>query len=225
MAYDLIHYFNSKFEKLYQTEQQKTLPFLTLSRETGCGANTIAQMIQEELQKNHISWKVVNKEIIDQAASELKVNKHRINDIINGKDRTMADEILNALSTRYYKNDRMLRNSIKEIVTHDAQMGNIIIVGRGGVAITQNLPKGMHIKLAAPHNWRVNRLMQQRGFSETKAVEYLEETDKNRKLLLSQLTNNKFDNIWFDLIINCATFTPTHIVTLILEAMKVRKLL
>ena len=174
MTYDLIHYFNSKFAKLYPSEPPvKQFPFLTISRETGCGANIIAEMMQEALQTKQAKWKVINKEIIDQAASQLKINKHRINDIINAKDRTMANEILDALSTRYYKNDRLLRKSITEIVRHDAQQGNTIIVGCGGVAVTHDLPKGFHVKLFAPVEWRTEMLMQRRGLSQTNAIEYL----------------------------------------------------
>ena len=226
MTYDLIHYFNSKFAKLYQAEPPvKQLPFLTISRETGCGANIIAQMMQENLQTKQAQWKVINKEIIDQAASQLKVNKHRINDIINAKNRTMADEILDALSTRYYKNDRLLRKSITEIARFDAQQGNTIIVGRGGVAVTHDLPKGFHVKLFAPVEWRTEKIMERRGLSQAIAIEYLKEVDKKRALLLDQLSHKKFDHSWFDLEINCATFTPTQIVKLILDAMKSLQLL
>lgn len=225
MSYDLISYFNSKFSKLYHPENRKALPFITISREAGCGANNIASMIKEKIEDEGARWKVVNKEIIDQAVSQLKVDKHRVNDIINAKDRSIADEILNALSTRYYKNDRMLRKSIKEILRYDAGEGNIIIVGRGGVAVTQDLPLGMHIKFIAPVDWRKNRIIQMRGLSEAEAMEYLTDMDKKRNLLLEQLSNKKFDNTWFDLIINCATFNPSQIVNLILYAMKERQLL
>ncbi len=225
MTYDLIHYFNQKFDKLYRTESKKTLPFITLSRETGCGANAIALMLQEELTSREKKWNVINKEIIDEAASQLKVDRHRIYDVINARNRTMADEILNALSTRYYKNDRILRKSITEIVRHDAQTGNIIIVGRGGVAVTQDLPMGMHIKLMAPVKWRVENVMKMRGMTENSAMEYIDDIDKKRKQLLKQLSGNKFNNSWFNLVINCATFTPLQIVRLISDSMKMRQLL
>lgn len=221
MSYELIQYFNSKFAKIYSHEATKEpLPFVTISRETGCGANIIAEMLQNELNTSTHHWKVVNKEIIDEAARTLKVDKQRINDIIQVKHRTMADEILDALSTRYYKNDTMVRKTIAEVVRHDAKNGNIIIVGRGGVAVTQDLPKGLHIKLIAPKEWRINNLIQLRGLSKDDAAAFIKEHDKKRTQLLEQMSGKNIEQIFFSLTINRATFTPVQIVKLILEAMK-----
>ena len=226
MSYELIQYFNSKFAKLYSQESTKEpLPFVTISRETGCGANIIAEMLQIELRTTNHRWKVVNKEIIDEAASALKIDKQRINDIIHVKNRTMADEILDALSTRYYKNDTTVRKTIAEVVRHDAKKGNIIIVGRGGVAVTQDLPKGLHIKLLAPKEWRINNLIQQRGLSKEAAAAFIKEHDKERTQLLEQMSGKNIEQISYSLTINRATFTPLQIVKLILESMKIKELI
>lgn len=221
MSYELIQYFNSKFANIYSHEAVKEpLPFVTISRETGCGANIIAEMLQNELRTTNHRWKVVNKEIIDEAASALKIDKQRINDIIHVKNRTMADEILDALSTRYYKNDTTVRKTIAEVVRHDAKKGNIIIVGRGGSAVTQDLPNGLHIKLFAPKEWRINNIIQQRGLSKDAAAAFIKEHDKKRTQLLEQMSEKNIEQILFSLTINRATFTPVQIVKLILEAMK-----
>jgi cytidylate kinase len=226
MSYDLITYFNRKFANLYpQTPKQKQGPFITISRQTGCNANVVAEMLLEELRKQTPEWKMINKEIIDQAAGKLKVDKQRINDIITAKDRTMADEILNALSTRYYKNDKMVRKAIAEVVHHDAESGNVIIVGRGGVAVTRELEKGIHIKLTAPVEWRVNEIMHRRGISKEESEAFVVATDKKRIKLLEQLSGKKSEDILFDLIFNSATFSPPQIVNLILHALKEKQLI
>jgi len=226
MSYELIQYFNSKFAKLYSQEStKKPLPFVTISRETGCGANIVAEMLQNKLRTTSHRWKVVNKEIIDEAANALKIDKHRINDIIHVKNRTMADEILDALSTRYYKNDTTVRKTIAEVIRHDAKRGNIIIVGRGGVAVTQDLPKGLHIKLFAPKAWRIDILIRQRGLSKDAATNYIKEHDKKRTQLLEQMSGKNIEQILFSLTFNCATFTPLQIVKLTLEAMKSKELI
>ena len=38
-----------------------------------------------------------------------------------------------------------------------AEVGRVIIVGRGGVFITRDLPGGIHVRLVAPREWRVRR--------------------------------------------------------------------
>ena len=226
MSYDLINYFNRKFAKLYpQTTNNEPGSFITISRETGCAANIIAENLKEKLSKQSSDWKIINKEIIDQAAGKLKVDKQRINNIINAKDRTVANEILDALSTRYYKNDKTVLKAIAEVVKHNAEEGSIIIVGRGGVAVTQTVPNGIHIKLTAPLEWRINSMVQRRGMTNEAAASFIKENDKKRTQLLEQLSHKKNSATSFDLIINCATFSPPQTVSLILEAINVKQLL
>jgi cytidylate kinase len=226
MSYDLINYFNRKFAKLYpQTSTNEPGPFITISRETGCAANIIAENLKEKLSKQSSDWKIINKEIIDQAAGKLKVDKQRINNIIHAKHRTVANEILDALSTRYYKNDKTVLKAIAEVVKHDAEEGNIIIVGRGGVAVTQTAPNGIHIKLTAPLEWRINSMVQRRGMTREEATALIKENDKKRAQLLEHLSHKKNSTTLFDLVINCATFSPPQTVSLILEAINVKQLL
>ncbi len=221
MSYDLITYFNKKFAKIYPQEStHEAAPFITISRETGCGANVVGQMLLEKLRENDSQWILVNKEIVDQAAGSLKVDKNRVNEIISAEERTIANEILDALSTRYYKNDKTVLKAISEVVKHDAKSGKVIIVGRGGVAVTRGLPLGFHIKFIAPLDWRINAIASRRGVSIDQASAFVNETDRKRAKLLEQLSGKKASEILFDLTINSATFTPSQSVSLILEAMK-----
>ncbi len=225
MTYDLITYFNKKFAKMYpQDLPAESGPFITISRETGCGANIVGQMLLEELRKSNSGWKMVNKEIVDQAAGSLKVDKHRVHEIISAEERTIANEILDALSTRYYKNDKTVLKTIADVVKHAAETGRVIIVGRGGVAVTRELSLGLHVKLFAPLKWRTDSIANRRGVTKEQAEVFVKETDRKRVKLLEQLSGKKVSDILFDLTINSATFSPSQSVSLILEAMKARQL-
>ena len=52
----------------------------------------------------------------------------------------------------YYKSDLKIRTTIAKVIRKFANEGNAIIVGRGGVAITRDIPLSLHIFLEAPWN-------------------------------------------------------------------------
>ena len=145
---------------------QETLPFITISREYGCPAKAIAAVIACKLNKESIDkrnfkeWKVVSKEILNETAHELNLNPDRVYKIINKEKRTTIDEILNALSEKYYQSDRKIYNTIATVIKGFAQQGNVIIVGRGGVAITYEFRNALHIRLIAPKEWRIAKILE-----------------------------------------------------------------
>jgi cytidylate kinase len=228
MSYDLIQYFNRRFANIDKVEVKPDMktpgPFVTISRETGCNANLIAEELVNILKKDDFRWKYINKELIYQAANKLKVNPKRIHEIIEAEHRTSANEILDALATRYYKNDRIVRKNLTEILKYDATQGHVIIVGRGGVAVTKDIERGLHIKLVAPLDYRIEKIMERKKMTVDQAKEYVIETDKKRALLLEQFSGKKINQIYFDLTLNCQSFDSKGIVDVILKAMKIKHL-
>jgi cytidylate kinase len=61
-----------------------------------------------------------------------------------------------------------------------AQMGKLIIIGRGGACATAHLPRGIHIRLVAPVAYRIRRLKERLGTSEAEAKRLLEDYDEER---------------------------------------------
>jgi cytidylate kinase len=61
-----------------------------------------------------------------------------------------------------------------------AQMGEKVIVGSGGVLLTQKLPGGIHVRLVASHNYRVMRLAEQLHIDVSDAARRIEQLDRIR---------------------------------------------
>ncbi len=57
----------------------------------------------------------------------------------------------------------------------------MILIGRGGVTITRNHPKSLHVRLTAPLEWRINAVMEKRKLPEEKVKPYTIEMDIKRK--------------------------------------------
>jgi cytidylate kinase len=105
-----------------------------------------------------------------------------------------------------------------------AHEGYVIIVGRGGVAITHDIPRSLHINLEAPLEWRTARVAENYKISLDEARKSALEIDKNRKEFREYFQGKETDYTRFDLIFNCMTFTIEEIVHIILKAAEIRKL-
>ena len=226
MAYDLMTYFDQRFSKAIKKPVKKEPgPFVTISRETGCNATAIAEGLVKALNQYGKKWQYVNKEILQESANRLNLNESKIEFVLESDARTHLDEILEALSSRYYKNDKMVRKTISEVLRHFAREGNIVIVGRAGVATTRDIPNGLHVRLVAPYPWRVNALKKRKAFENVDVEAFIKEHDERKKRFLKKVSGQKFSEIYFDLTINRETFTSQQVIDLIVEAMKLKKII
>ena len=224
MPYDLLTYFNQRFAES-KPKTKGTGKFVTISRQTGCNGTGIAQDLVHALeQKGHV-WKFINKEILEQSASKLKLDTSQIKYVFETRRKTHADDVISALSSRYYKSDKVVRNTITEVLQHYAKMGNVIMVGRAGVATTEELEGGLHIRLIAPYSWRYNSLMNRSGFENQDVGKFIEEHDKKKRKLIKDFSGKSIDEIEFDLTINTKNFTRKHVVDLIITAMRMNHII
>ncbi|MDP2723516.1 MAG: cytidylate kinase-like family protein [Bacteroidales bacterium] len=216
---DLAGYLNSRLV-LSELSKPGHQPFITISRETGCGVTAIARLLIAELKKRGLIWKYIDKDVLFEASKKLRLNESKINYVFEAERKTHVDEIISALSNRYYKSDKTVRRTISEVVKHYAGEGNVIIVGRGGVAITAGMDKGFHVKLVAPESWRIQSLMALKNKPYEEIKTFVKENDRKRQQLLSDFCKTPAAEFCYDLILNRASYTEKQIAEIILEIMQ-----
>lgn len=224
MPYDLLTYFDQRIEKK-ASPKPKSEPFLTISRQTGCNGSGIAADLIRELKKYDKGWKFINKEILEESANKLKMEPSRIRYVFETKEKTHADDVISALSSRYYKSDKAVRKTITQVLRHYSEKGKVVIVGRAGIATTNDLPGGIHIRLVAPYDWRVSSLKRRKSFEDIPVKKFIMEHDKKKRKLIEDFCGKNINEILFDLTINCASFTRQQLIDLIIESMKMKKLI
>jgi cytidylate kinase len=206
-------------------------PVITISRELGCPSKTIAGMLADELNKiksEHAKshpWRWISKEILSESAKELKVDSDQIEHVFLYKNRNAFEDILLAQSKNYYKSDLKIRTTIAKVIREFANNGNAIIVGRGGVAITRDIPKSLHIMLEAPLEWRAVRTATKYDMTLEQARSYAKSIDKKRKQFRDYFQGEGNDYTRFDIRFNCMTLEIEVIVKTIIGALKARKLI
>ena len=145
-------YFDARHrESILNKPPSQDGPVITLSRLTGCDARQVAAILVEELnQKFGISkWKWVDKDIIYAIARELNTDTQRVENFYNGIELSNISEMIMAFSGGFVT-DLRVKKAIKEVVLAMCKEGHIILVGRGGVSIANEIADALHIRLIAP---------------------------------------------------------------------------
>lgn len=218
MVTDLLEYFSARYYE-QKSKTAKTGPFITISRQTGCGATDVADHLIKLFNKRGQKWKMINKEILDESARKLKFEKQKLSHDYFLKRGTFMDEVIKALTMRYYVSDRKIRNTIADVIKFEAGKGQVIIIGRAGVVTTAQVPGGLHVRLGAPLDWRIETIMKKRNMTHEEAEEYILASDKKRLQFLESICEKKLEDVCFDMSINRSSFSVEQTAEIILDVM------
>ncbi len=218
----------------YKEDPGKNLypgPVVTLSREVGCPAKKIAACLTERLNglsksraKDH-PWRWISKEIMLESARELQVDSSQIQHVFDYKSRGVLEDLLLAQSRDFYQSDLKIRTTIAKVIRNFANKGNAIIVGRGGVAITRDIPKSIHVFLEAPLEWRALRVAEKFDYTIDQARSYAQSIDKKRSHFRDFFQGKGNDYSRFDIKLNCMTLSMEEIIDILIGALKARTMI
>ena len=230
MKIDLSKY----LDNWYKEDAAKNIfpgPVVTLSRELGCPAKKVAADLSERLntlKRKHSKegpWRWISKEILMESAKELDVDSSQIQHIFDYKSRGILEDLLLAQSKDYYKSDMKIRTTIAKVIRNFANAGNAIIVGRGGVAITRDIPRSLHVFLEAPLEWRALRVAEKHNYTIDQARSYAQNIDKKRNSFRDFFQGKGSDYTRFDIKLNCMTLEEKELIDIIIAAMRTRSMI
>ncbi|MDD4644837.1 MAG: cytidylate kinase-like family protein [Bacteroidales bacterium] len=216
-----------------ETEKREPGPVITISRECGCPAKKLAGILIEKLQavdpetaSHHYHWRWIGRELLEEAARDLKVDPTAINHIFNYQERSMIDDILAATrKDGNYKPDHTIKKAIGKVIREMGELGHVVIVGRAGVVLNRDIQKSLHIRLMAPLDWRVGQVMKIQQLTKEKALEMITTKDANRKRFLEYYLGQKLQPEIFDIVYNCAYTAEEQIASSIVFEAAQRKLI
>ena len=195
-------------------------PVITISRLTGCDARQVAGQVVDILNRreNTKKWRWVDKDIIYDIARELNTNSERVETFYKGYELSDMSEMIMAFSGAYVS-DLRVKKAIRDVVLPMCKEGNIVLVGRGGVSIAQNIENALHVRLIAPFYWRVENVMKKKHLDMSKAEEFIVDTDEKRHQLITTFLEKKSVNIdyLFDITLNRKSYGIDETAGLIVE--------
>ncbi len=195
-------------------------PVITLSRLTGCDARQIAACLADDLNIKYGTnrWKWLDKDIIYDIARELNTDALRVENFYKGIELSDISEMIMAFSGGFVS-DLRVKKAIRDVVLSICKEGYIVLIGRGGVSIAQDIADSLHMRIVAPFYWRVENIMKKKGIDIEEAEEYVVDTDEKRFHLIQAFLHEKPLNIdyLFDATINRSTFSVQQISDLIVN--------
>lgn len=210
-------------------------PVITISRQAGCSAKRIAIKLSKILTgysymsetKTDAEWTWVNPSVFQSVVEEMKaeINKGKYDDaeeahrLLSKVGKAFADETVYSIS------DEKLIGILKGIVCILANKGRQIIVGRSAGVILQNVPNKLNIRLEAPSEWRINRVMQLKDCSQAEAAAYINDADTKRDTFIEKVIGRKAENNDFDVIFNYASLEDDEIVDAIVTILRNKKII
>ncbi len=230
MKIDISKYLTQRYIESLENQDFEG-PVITIAREFSCPAKKIASRLTTRLNSiksskaKSIPWRWINKEILSESAKELNLDPADIDYVFKYEKKNFFDDILSSQSNKYYKSDRKIRSTIAKVIRNISSEGNVIIIGRGGVALTREVERSLHVMLEAPLEWRAARVAQKYCMTEKEAAKFAINIDNKRREFREYFHGKETDYTRFDITYNVMTLSQDEIAESIISLMQVRNLI
>lgn len=181
------------------------MPFITISRQTGAGGRSLGKMLQAYLDmKCSLSegdWTVFDRNLVETAMKEhglprrfaQYVPESRVSELS-----AIVGELLGLHPPLWELNQH-----VYETLIHLANLGGVILVGRGAHVVTRRLRTGLHLRLVGSVENRAKRAALYYKMSLAQARTFVEHEDKARRLWVKDNFNEEIDDTTkYDLTLN-----------------------
>ncbi len=183
------------------------MAIITISRQKGSLGDEIAKTVAETLQYELVDKTKISDAMAEQGLSTPEFEK------FDGK----KPSIWQSMRDQKKRFTFLLRAVLYDF----ARGGNAIILGRGGQALLKKIPGTLHVRIVAPLETRIQRLMELEGSGKRQAEQLLAQYDRDS----SGFIRSFFDIDWadetlYDVILNTRSMSVGTAASLIAEAIR-----
>ncbi len=180
-------------------------PCITISRETGAGADKVSEELIKYFKPFNAEcyhpWTVFDKNLIEKVIEDHhlpeKLSRYFVEDKLS-EIKSTVNELLGLHPSSW-----ILLNKTANTILQLAQIGNVIIVGRGGNIIARHLKNTFHVRLIAPVENRIKHIEEICDLSRKEAAEYIVKEDAARKNYIKKYFNKDVNELSsYHLIVN-----------------------
>jgi len=189
-----------------------------ISRQAGSGSSRIAHKLAEYLQAftrgDERLWTVFDKNLIAKVLEDHHLPARLAKFLPEAKVSAISDTVDEILGL--HPPSWVVVPQTIETILRLAELGNVILVGRGANAITSRLPNVLHVRLIGSLQRRVARVQESEHLSQAAALVYIRRRDRGTAQYVRRFFHkDPTDVSLYDLTINTDHLDEDEVVQLI----------
>jgi hypothetical protein len=199
-------------------------PFVTISREYGCGGYEVAADLALRLSERDYKWVACDRKVLEIIMKDMGISKKMAEALTT----TAQGQVAGFFQTTFVSLPPQVavHRKLAETIRTIAVNGYGIIVGRAGNMITRDISGGFHVRLTAPLDWRVQRICSITGMKPKQAEKTIKEKNQAREGFYREyLKFDSSDPVHYHMVINNASYSTAEVSRIIMSAMKTKRLI
>ena len=183
----------------------KSRRVVTISRQSGSGghavAESLARYLQSHLPKDACPWAIFDRNLVEKVLEEHHLPKRMARFMPEDRISEMSDT-MDELFGLHPPSWTLVRQ-IADTILHLAELGHVIVIGRGANIITGKLDDAFHVRLVGSLARRAEHMRQLTGLGPKAALAFVQNEDRGRRRYLRKYFDADIDDpLLYHLVIN-----------------------
>lgn len=205
--------------------RQPVKPTVTISRQAGVAGHRIAQSLVAFLQphaaKDSPPWTIFDRDLIEKVLEDHHLPM-RLAEFMTEDRKSAIEDLMESALGLHPATGTMVRQTA-ETILRLAELGHVILLGRGATVITAKLPHVFHVRLVGSLDRRVEHMQQTEQLSSNEALAKIKKLDNGRQQYLKTHYNKDIEDcLLYDLVINTDRITVPQAAHIIGDAVLTR---
>ena len=187
-------------------------PVVTVSRERGSGGSRVAELLARRL-----DYTLLHRDLIDRICSSSGTRRHIVESLDEHAKSQLAIWCDSMVAQRYTDANDYVR-LLLETIYSVAELGGAVVIGRGANFIV-GPDRGLHVRIVAPREKRIQRLVDHERLSPKQAAHEVEARDHERSEFIRKVYGRDIaDPSGYDLVVNTGAIPFDDATSLIVTA-------
>ena len=194
---------------------------VTISRQTGSGAHSVAEQLAACLQalspKDACPWTVFDRNLVEKVLDDHKLPQRLAQFMPEDRVSEIADTMDELFGL--HPPSWTLVHQTTDTILRLAELGNVILIGRGATVITSKLDYVFHVRIVGSLERRVKRIQEVGDLSKKAALHLIRREDRGRERYLKKYFHIDLnDPLLYHLVINTDLVTYEEAARIIAHA-------
>lgn len=196
---------------------------VTISRQAGAGAHVVAEeliaKLQSQTSEGSRPWTIFDRNLVEQVLKDHDLPARLATFMREDRMSEMSDTLDEIF--RLHPSSWTLVRKTADTILHLAELGNVVVIGRGANIITKTLDTAFHVRLVGSPARRIEHLRAYKHLSRQAATEYVRDEDLGRRRYVKKYYAADIDDpLLYHLVINTDLVTYGEAARMIADALR-----